>query len=76
MFKVKHIGVCDVVQPMYVLTCGTSTVNLANLVFVGASNAKILAFDCAHKEIFYYVLMFGLCTFFYQSRISEISVLA
>jgi hypothetical protein len=39
------------VQPTYVHTCGTSTVNLANLVFLGASNAEILAFDCAHKEI-------------------------
>ncbi len=39
------------VQPMYVHTCGTSTVNLAKLVFLGASNAEILAFDRAHKEI-------------------------
>ncbi len=39
------------VQPTYVHTCGTSTVNLANLVFFGASNAKILAFDRAHREI-------------------------
>jgi hypothetical protein len=38
---------------MYVHTCGTSTVNLANLVFLGASNAEILAFDRAHKEICY-----------------------
>ncbi len=43
------------VQPTYVHMCGTSTVNLANLVFLGASNAKILAFDHAHKEIPRYI---------------------
>jgi hypothetical protein len=36
---------------MYIHMCGTSTVILANLVFLGASNAKILAFDRTHKEI-------------------------
>jgi hypothetical protein len=36
--------------------CETSTVNLANLVFLGASNAKILSlFDRAHKEIPRYI---------------------
>jgi hypothetical protein len=42
------------VQPTYIHACGTSTVNLANLVFGGPQMPKILAFDRAHKEITMY----------------------
>ncbi len=40
----------NLVQPTYVHTCGTSTVNLANLVFFRGLKCRNLAFDRAHRE--------------------------